>query len=253
MGAVLAGTLILMPSVEPSHAPQVLVLWDVDHTLIETRGVGYAIYQRAFPAATGRPLNTLAQVSGRTELDIMRETLRVNGIKPTDESTDKLATALINEYEKARDELATTGRALPGAAQTLQRLAAEPRVHQAVLTGNLRDVARIKLEVFGLDTLLDLRSSAYGDDHNERSKLVAVAQARASDHTGTAFDNQHTILIGDTPKDIEAGLTAGVRAIAVVSGKSTAEELHAAGATIVVDNLTDPERITQLVTQRNTA
>jgi phosphoglycolate phosphatase len=242
-----------MPSVEPSHAPRVLVLWDVDHTLIETRGVGFAIYQRAFPAATGRPLNTLAQVSGRTELDIMRETLRANGIKPTDESTAKLATALINEYEKARDELATTGRALPGAAQTLQRLAAEPRVHQAVLTGNLRDVARIKLEVFGLDTLLDLRSSAYGDDHNERPKLVAVAQARASDRTGTAFDNQHTILIGDTPKDIEAGLTAGVRAIAVASGKSTAEELRAAGATIVVDNLTDPERITQLVTERNTA
>src|SRR5918992_825794 len=130
----------------PPCAPLVLVLWDVDHTLIETRGVGLAIYQRAFPAATGRPLDKLAQVSGRTELDIMRETLRINAIEPTDHTVATLATALINEYDKAREELATTGRALPGAPATLDRLAAEPRIHQGVLTGNLRDVARIKLE-----------------------------------------------------------------------------------------------------------
>ena len=246
---VLAGTLIHMPSLEPSRAPQILILWDVDHTLIETRGVGFAIYKRAFPAATGRPLDTLAQVSGRTELDIMRETLRINGIEPTGESTAKLATALISGYENAREELATTGRALPGAAATLDRLATELRVHQGVLTGNLRDVARIKLEVFGPDTRLDLEASAYGDDHSEPPKLVAIAQARAYDRTGTIFDNQHTILIGDTPKDIEAGLAAAVRAIAVASGKSTAKELRAAGATIIVDDLTDPEHITHLVTQ----
>jgi phosphoglycolate phosphatase len=131
-------------------------------------------------------------------------------------------------------------------------LTAEPQVYQGVLTGNLRDVARIKLEVFGLDTRLDLEASAYGDDHSERPKLVAIAQKRASDRTGTTFDNQHTVLIGDTPKDIEAGLTAGVLVIAVASGKSAPEELRAAGATVIVDDLTDPEHITQLVTHVTT-
>jgi phosphoglycolate phosphatase-like HAD superfamily hydrolase len=121
-----------------------------------------------------------------------------------------------------------------------------------VLTGNLRDVARIKLEVFMLDTRLDLEASAYGDDHSERPKLVAIAQARASERTGTTFDNPHTILIGDTPKDIEAGLTAGVRVIAVASGKSSAEELRSAGATIIIDDLTDSEHIARLITQVNT-
>jgi hypothetical protein len=70
------------------------VLWDVDHTLIETRGVGRAIYFRAFPAATGKPLAELASVSGRTELDIMTETLRINGIEPTDGLVTKLADCL---------------------------------------------------------------------------------------------------------------------------------------------------------------
>ena len=66
-------------------ALRLFVLWDLDHTLIETRGVGRALYERAFPAATGKPLTTLASISGRTELDIMAESLRLNDIAPTNE------------------------------------------------------------------------------------------------------------------------------------------------------------------------
>jgi phosphoglycolate phosphatase-like HAD superfamily hydrolase len=176
------------------------VLWDVDHTLIETRGVGFAIYQRAFRAATGRPLERLAQVSGRTELDIMRETLCLHGIEPTGEAIEALAAALVQGYEDARDELAATGRALPGAAATLHQLAADQRVHQAVLTGNLPDVARIKLEVFGLASYLDLDASAYGDDHGNRADLVAIAQQRAAERTGVAFDNARTVRSETPPR-----------------------------------------------------
>jgi phosphoglycolate phosphatase len=74
-----------------------------------------------------------------------------------------------------------TGRVLPGAQETLAALASDPRIHQAVLSGNLRDVSRIKLEVFGLDPYLDLACSAYGDDHTERPELVAIAQQRATE------------------------------------------------------------------------
>jgi phosphoglycolate phosphatase len=244
------GRLAAMPSAEPVRAAPVLVLWDVDHTLIETRGVGFAIYKRAFPIATGRPLDKLANISGRTELDIMGETLRINGVEPTDESVRTLAAALIDGYENARDELAATGRALPGATSTLEYLAAETGVHQGILTGNLREVARIKLEVFGLDSHLDLDASAYGDDHNERAKLVTIAQSRASTHTGIAFENRNTVLVGDTPKDVEAGATAGVRVIAVASGKSSVEDLRRAGAAIIVTDLTDSERINRLIRGR---
>jgi phosphoglycolate phosphatase-like HAD superfamily hydrolase len=228
-------------------SPQVLVLWDIDHTLIETRGVGFAIYQRAFPAVTGRPLDELAQVAGRTELEIMRETLRINGIEPTADAIEALAAALTQGYDDARDELARTGRALPGARETLQRLAADPRAHQGVLTGNLRDVARIKLEVFGLDTYLDLHASAYGNDSPERAELVAIAQHRATDRTGIDFDNAHTVLLGDTPKDVEAAATAGVRIIGVATGKSSADDLHEAGAPHILPNLTNPTRTAELI------
>lgn len=216
-----------------------MILWDVDHTLIETRGVGLAIYRRAFPAATGRPLEELAKVSGRTELDIMRETLRINGVEPTEAVVDLLAAALIRGYTESRDELAGTGRALPGAADTLATLADNPAIFQTVLTGNLREVAGVKLEVFGLDRYLDLRAGAYGDDHEERAELVAIAQERAGRLAGVEFGNDATILIGDTPNDVAAGLHAGARVLAVASGTTTAAGLIASGATWVADELAD--------------
>ncbi|HEX3783153.1 MAG TPA: HAD family hydrolase [Pseudonocardiaceae bacterium] len=227
---------------------RLLVLWDVDHTLIETRGVGRAIYDRAFPAATGRPLATLASISGRTELDIMRESLRINGIQPSDEQVQALASALVEGYETARDELLARGRALPGAVEVLRLLADNPGIYQSVLSGNLREVARIKLEVFGLDRYLDLGAGAYGDDDPERPKLVAIAQARAAERTGVMFSNEDTVVVGDTPKDVEAGLTAGVRVIGVATGKSTAEELAQAGAHYVIDDLCEaPELFSKLM------
>ena len=227
----------VLPASTPRPAPRLLVLWDVDHTLIETRGVGRAIYYRAFPRATGQPLAELASVSGRTELDIMAETLRINGIQATDGMVSKLADALIQGYEDAREELRTVGRALPGAQEVLASLADEPAIHQSVLTGNLREVARIKLEVFGLDGYLDLANGAYGDDDRDRPKLVALAQRRAAERTGVVFDNDATVLVGDTSKDVVAGLTAGVRVVGVATGKTSAQELRDAGAHDVASDL----------------
>lgn len=219
--------------------PRLLVLWDVDHTLIETRGVGRAIYDGAFLAATGRPLAELAQISGRTELDIMAESLRMNGLEPSADAVARLAAALVQGYETARRELATTGRALPGAEDTLAALAQEPAIYQTVLTGNLRAVARVKLEVFGLDGYLDLASGAYGDDDSDRSKLVHIAQQRAAQRAGMTFGNDVTVLIGDTRNDVQAGLAAGVHVVAMATGKTSAEALREAGARAVVADLTE--------------
>ena len=114
---------------------------------------------------------------------------------------------------------------MPGVEDTLASLARSPIVYQSVLTGNLRDVARIKLEVFHLDHYLNLDTGAYGDDDSERPKLVAIAQQRAAERTGVMFGNDATVMIGDTPYDVEAGLAAGVQVIGVATGKTSTQEL----------------------------
>jgi phosphoglycolate phosphatase-like HAD superfamily hydrolase len=167
----------------------------------------------------------------------MAESLRINGIQPTDGMVTKLADALIQGYEDAREELRAIGRALPGARDALASLADEPAFHQSVLTGNLRTVARIKLEVFELDAYLDLASGAYGDDDPNRSNLVALARRRAGERTGVVFGGDATVLVGDTPKDVQAGLAAGVRVVGVATGKTSVQELQQAGAHDVASNL----------------
>ena len=224
-----------------------LVLWDIDHTLLQSRGMGREMYERAVPAAFGQPFQQLADVSGRTELDIIAETLKLHGIEPTDTAIGKLVNALIDSYEAGRDEFASQARVLPGAREALEALASEPAVHQGVLTGNLRAVARIKLVALGLEQFLDLETSSYGDDHADRAELVTIARERAAQQIGTQFDPGDTVLIGDTPRDVAAALTAGVQVIAVATGRSSIKDLQAAGAGNVLADLTDTAQLVQLI------
>ncbi len=214
-----------------------LVLWDVDHTLVETRGVGRAIFERAFLAATGIPFPERTAVSGRTDLNIMRESLQLNGVEPTDEAVCRLSRALVDGYEQARADLRRRGRAMPGAATTLAVLAADAHVRQSLLTGNLREIARVKLEVFGLDGYVDFEAGGYGADHTDRAELVHHAQDRATRHFGHPFDNAHTVLVGDTPNDVRAARAAGVHVIGIATGGSDVGQLRAAGAEAVLATL----------------
>lgn len=230
----------------PDPSP-VLVLWDIDHTLIDTGGLSFELYQRGFRAATGQELRPVELASGRTDLDVGYETLRANEIEPTARMLAALASALVETYEKATDELVERGRVLPGAVAAVERLSREPQIQQGVLTGNLRRIARAKLAAYGLDTMLDLDASAYGDDHLVRADLVPAARLVATERYGLSYEGAGTVLVGDTPNDVAAAKTAGARIIAVATGRTSASDLHAAGAEHVLADLTDTERIVQLV------
>lgn len=222
----------------------ILVLWDIDHTLIESRGTGQIVYEYVFPKVTGREFQQLAAVSGRTELDIIEETLDVHGLAPTDDLVRRLADALADGYRET-GALAKRGRVLPGVRDTLEALSTEPGVHQGVLTGNTTEVAKIKIETFGLDRYIDLGLGAYGDDHRDRVELVAIARERASERLGTTIYAENVILIGDTPNDIKAGLEAGTHVLAVASGRFSVDDLVEAGATSAIRDLTvdQPARV----------
>lgn len=162
------------------NEPRRLVLWNIDHAFLQSHGMGREMYARAIPAAFGLPFRQLADVSGGTEQDVIAETLRLHGIEPSGEAVGTLVDALVDSYEVARDEFAARARVLPGAREALAALEADPAVHQGVLTGDLRTVARIKLVAVGLARFLDLVTSAYGDDHADRVELVAIARSRAA-------------------------------------------------------------------------
>ena len=218
--------------------PSILVLWDIDHTLIETRGIGSQVYAEAFRAVTGHTLDTMPPLSGRTEPVIFREALKLHDITDTGDLFTQFADAQARGYAEHASQLQEKGRALPGAAKALRDLAQHGDVLQSVLTGNTRPSAEIKLRVFGLDQYLDMDIGAYGTDADVRADLVPIARQRAENAYRTRFAPAATVLIGDTPNDVEAARHSGARIIAVATGSDSATDLTAAGATTVLHNLT---------------
>lgn len=227
--------------------PSILVLWDIDHTLIATRGVGGQVYAEAFRAVTGRTLGTMPPLSGRTEPVIFSEALRLNGIPDTGDLFSQFADAQARGYAEHASQLRQQGHALPGAAAALRELAHHDDIAQSVLTGNTRPSAKIKLATFGLGQYLNLDAGAYGTDADIRAGLVPIARQRAETAYGTSFDPSSIVLIGDTPNDVEAARTTGARIIAVATGSSSAADLAAAGADTVLHDLTYTEELLNAV------
>lgn len=215
-----------------------LVLWDIDHTLIETRGIGGQLARAAFQEITGIRPERMAVATGKTEPVILTETLVAHGIQPTEEHQRRYAQALPEQYRRHADQLRQVGRALPGAAEALAALRQVPGIVQTVLTGNYRGVAAVKLAAFRLDGALDLDVGSYADDATDRAALVPVAQHRASRKYEHAFTRANTVIIGDTTHDVTAAHQGGAAIIAVASGHDTADDLRAAGAETVVPDLT---------------
>ncbi|MEU6687457.1 HAD family hydrolase [Streptomyces sp. NPDC046832] len=211
-----------------------LVLWDIDHTLMATRGLGGELWAEAFEQVTGVALREQASVTGSTERVILRETARLHDILYSDDLFGRFADALGAVHVRRAAEMRERGHALPGAAAALAALA-DRGVRQSVVTGNVRQAAEVKLAVFGLDAYLRLNEGAYGEDGDGRPELLRAALERA----GVA--SQDAVFLGDTPADVAGGREAGVRVVAVATGKTSASDLRAAGA--VLDGLTDTERV----------
>jgi phosphoglycolate phosphatase len=224
-----------------------LVLWDIDHTLIDTGGVGREIYQEAFERVTGQPMKRQADISGRTEPDIFRDTLALHDLEPSEESLGRFADAMAAGYSAKMSLMHRRGQSLPGAAAALAALDRVPGIVQSVLTGNFKPVAITKLVTFGLDAHIDFEVGAYGSDDSVRARLVEVARQRAAAKYHTTFDQRATVLVGDTPSDIAAGREAGAFVVAVASGRSSMDELRAAEAEVVLPDLTDTDALVQVV------
>ncbi|MGO4421695.1 HAD family hydrolase [Streptomyces sp. MCAF7] len=220
-----------------------LVLWDIDHTLVDTRGVGRELWAQAFEEITGRPMREQAKIDGSTEPVILRETLQLHGLQDHRRQFERFAKALGTAHTRRAAELRERGHALPGATSLLAALAARDGVAQTVVTGNIRAAAEVKLAAFGLDRHLDLTIGAFGEDADGRPELVRTALKRAQ-----ALPTQ-AVLLGDTPADVRGALGAGVRAIGVATGRTSADELRVAGAATVVDDLSDTAQMLELVTR----
>jgi phosphoglycolate phosphatase-like HAD superfamily hydrolase len=221
----------------------ILVLWDVDYTLIEPGRLGRMLYEMVFADLYGRDLPQPGTMAGRTDSAIALEVLAAAGLPEPRQALPAFQAAMAARAPGLFEAAKRLGRVLPGAAEALAAIACRSRpgqrIVQALLTGNIRSLAEVKLGSLGLLDHLDLDAGAYGDVHEIRAELVPVARRNAAAAYGADFGGEATVLIGDTPLDIEAALATGARAIGVSTGGFGAAQLAAAGAHYVLPDLTD--------------
>lgn len=202
--------------------PSTLVLFDIDGTLLRTRGAGREALDEAFDAVCGwRAATEGVYVAGSTDERILRDVAALRGEVWDEARTPALRTAYLAGLARrvvmpARSELC------PGVVETLAALRERPHVEVALLTGNWEAGAVIKLAAVGLgDTFA---WGAYADDAVERDALVPIARARAAARGRPA---DRILVIGDTPADVRCARAGDALAVAVETGFATHEAIAA--------------------------
>jgi phosphoglycolate phosphatase len=208
-----------------------LVLWDVDGTLVRTAGHGRWAFEEAFRTVVGRDPAPV-EYAGRTDHQIALAML--DGER---EHLPRVLEELAVALEARKEAMRRDGYAYPGVPEVLERLHARDDLVQSLLTGNIETNAALKVSAFGLERWLDFEVGAYGSDpHERRSDLVAVARERTAAKYGDATE---AVLVGDTPLDVQAAHEAQARAIAVMTGFADPEALAQSRPDAVLEDLSD--------------
>jgi phosphoglycolate phosphatase len=151
--------------------------------------------------------------------------------------TEGLAQRANAAFERAYDELIDEGRAEPidGAAQAITRLR-EAGVRVALTTGFSGATQGKLLAALGWQSLADL-VIAPGDGVRGRPYPDLILTALMRLEVDSVFN---VATLGDTSSDIESGLRAGAALVAgTLTGAHNESQLRDAGATHVVDSITD--------------
>ncbi len=216
----------------------ILVLWDIDGTLIHSGGAGERALVRATRLAEDADLD-LRQIdwAGRTDRHIAEMILEHLGRPVTLEA----ANAIVEAYlDSLRDEIgARQGTILPGIAAILEYIDRSHRFAQGLLTGNVARGAETKLAHFDLWRYFPF--GAFADDAIHRKDLGPHALRKATAHHGTRFSPDRTFVIGDTPHDITCGKAIGAHTLAVATGKFTEDALREHQPTAVFTDLADTD------------
>ena len=222
-----------------------LLLFDIDGTLVwggPAKDVFHGAMVETFGTAGDIEVHSFA---GKTDPQIARELLRGAGLE--DEAIDEGLPDLWRRYLQGLEEglVERPMDVLPGVPELLEALARLDDVGLALLTGNIVDGARLKLGSAGL--YHHFTTGSYGSDAESRDDLPDVALRRAREAWGVAFPVDEVVVVGDTPRDVQCGRSAGTRTMGVATGHHDVVALREAGADHVLDHFEDTGAVVELL------
>jgi phosphoglycolate phosphatase len=222
-----------------------LILWDIDGTLVSMDRAGERALLLAIKELYQRDLGLELPIDlrGRTDTSIARDLLAYLGIPGNPEEEARLRQAYLSHMPRTMP--AGNARILAGIKDALDAIRAHSEIHQALLTGNLKEGAKLKLSFMGLWDYFEF--GAFADDSHLRDELGPFALARAKEKLGIDFPPERVWIIGDTPHDVACGKAIGAKTIAVATGAFTVEQLSALNPTHTFKDLSDTQALLNVI------
>jgi phosphoglycolate phosphatase len=227
-----------MTAREARDLTDVLVVWDVDGTLLDAKGAGHRALTRAVRAVTGHDVGLHGlDLAGQTDRQLMEEALRLAG------APARLWPAASRLYPDLLDEELKRGdaTALPGVSRVLDLLA-DTGAASVLGTGNVEQGAYRKLAHVGLGGRF--ATGGFGDRHRTRPPVIRDAIRAGHRQYGRTLK---PVVVGDTPRDAAAAAACGVPVVLVATGRFSVADLTPLSPW-VLSNLADPVQALAVLT-----
>ncbi|MFB3851763.1 MAG: HAD hydrolase-like protein [Acidobacteriota bacterium] len=162
-----------------------LLLFDIDGTLLKPMGVGKRAFLKSLEKKFGKikePPNFT--YDGLLDIEIVNKSLELMGAQATEEEKKEILKDYVSnlKYELPQNKKEWL---CPNVPEILSK-AEEKNFALSIVTGNIKEAAQIKLSSTGIDNYFP--TGAYGDDADERWKLIGIAKIKAEEHYNTFFD-----------------------------------------------------------------
>lgn len=230
-----------------------LILFDIDSTLITTGGVGVRAMGNAGRGRFGPTFDERrVEYAGRLDPLIIADLLRAHDIEVTPESIDAFRSDYGRELDALFQDNPGIGAPCPGVPTLLDALAHLPDATLGLLTGNFPETGAAKLIACGLDPerfAVRVWASDATQNPPARDHLPPVAMSRYEALRGPPIPSTSVVIIGDTPHDIACARAHGCRSLGVATGRFSRTDLEDAGADIALDTLAQTDFIVRWITE----
>ena len=222
-----------------------LFLFDIDGTLLSARGVPKIVMGRVlanrFPDMR---YDHHYDFSGRTDPEIIEYLLQYDN-RSADE---KLIASILNEFTIELElEFLRNHKPylLQGVPEIITHLSDQDRACLGLVTGNIAEGARVKLESVGMHSFFPV--GGFGDDSKYRNKLPPIAISRAQAHYQTTFLKEDIWIIGDSIYDVACAKENELRCLAVASGLTGYAKLASARPEFLEQDMANVEQILKIL------
>jgi phosphoglycolate phosphatase-like HAD superfamily hydrolase len=226
-----------------------LALFDLDLTLINESGGN--LHLDSFDYAFKKVFNLDTDIrneidySGKTDLGLIIEMCKKHEVaKETIQGNiSEFINVMSSYFEKNICNVSIAP--LPGSINLLKYLSSSADTMLGIVTGNCSSIANAKLKKLNMDEYFDNNLKGFGDIFERRIDIVRNVMLKA-----TKYENKIAAFVfDDTPRGMEAAVGAGIKCIAVMTGKyKDKSSFSKYKPVLILNNLEEIEKIKNIFT-----